>query len=49
MTLGGGEVRLVDLTAAYGTFANGGRLVRPHGISRIETLDGEMLFTARAR
>jgi membrane peptidoglycan carboxypeptidase len=46
MTLGGGEVRLVDLTAAYGTFANGGRLVRPHPISRIETLDGEILFTA---
>jgi membrane peptidoglycan carboxypeptidase len=46
LTLGGGEVRLIDLTAAYGTFANGGRRVRPYGISRIETLDGETLFTA---
>jgi membrane peptidoglycan carboxypeptidase len=46
LTLGGGEVRLLDLTAAYGAFANGGRRVRPYAISRIETLDGETLFTS---
>jgi membrane peptidoglycan carboxypeptidase len=46
LTLGGGEVRLIDLTAAYGAFANGGRRVHPYSISRIETLGGETLFTA---
>ncbi len=38
LTLGGGEVRLLDLTAAYATFANGGMQVAPFAISRIETL-----------
>jgi len=41
LTLGGGEVRLLDLTAAYAAFANGGRRVVPFAISRIETLDGK--------
>jgi membrane carboxypeptidase/penicillin-binding protein PbpC len=41
--LGGGEVRLLDLTAAYAAFANGGQRVIPFAISRIETLDGEVL------
>jgi membrane peptidoglycan carboxypeptidase len=47
LTLGGGEVRLLDLTAAYAAFANGGYRVRANGISRIETLDGEILFDAQ--
>jgi membrane peptidoglycan carboxypeptidase len=47
LTLGGGEVRLLDLTAAYGAFANGGHRVRANGISRIETLDGGILFAAQ--
>jgi membrane carboxypeptidase/penicillin-binding protein PbpC len=41
LTLGGGEVRLLDLTAAYAAFANGGRRVTPYAIERIETLAGE--------
>lgn len=41
LTLGGGEVRLLDLTAAYGAFANGGRRVAPYAIERIESLAGE--------
>jgi len=44
LTLGGGEVRLLDLTAAYAAFANGGMRVQPFAISRVETLDGEVLF-----
>ena len=43
LTLGGGEVRLLDLTAAYAAFANGGQRVTPFGIERIETLDGETI------
>lgn len=44
LTLGGGEVRLLDLTAAYAAFANGGRRVTPSAIARIETLGGETLY-----
>jgi membrane peptidoglycan carboxypeptidase len=49
LTLGGGEVRLLDLTAAFGAFANGGVREQPYGIQRIETLDGETLFSAESR
>jgi membrane peptidoglycan carboxypeptidase len=44
LTLGGGEVRLLDLTAAYTAFANGGYRVAPFAIGRIETLAGDALF-----
>ncbi len=40
LTLGGGEVRLLDLTAAYAAFANGGQRVEPFGISQVEPLEG---------
>jgi penicillin-binding protein 1C len=46
VTLGGGEVRLLDLTAAYGMFATGGLRVAPHRIVTVDTADGERLFTA---
>lgn len=44
LTLGGGEVRLLDLAAAYAAFANGGRRVTPYAIERVETLAGEVLL-----
>jgi 1A family penicillin-binding protein len=43
LTLGGGEVRLLELTAAYGAFANGGYRVEPVLISRVEDSDGRVL------
>lgn len=43
LTLGGGEVSLLELTAAYGAFANGGLRVRPSLIERVETLSGQQL------
>jgi membrane peptidoglycan carboxypeptidase len=43
LTLGGGEVRLLDLTAAYAAFANGGQRVTPYAIEKIETLDGKTI------
>ena len=46
IALGGGAVRLLELTGAYGTFANSGWRVEPYGIQEIYTLDGEMLYTA---
>jgi len=36
LTLGGGEVRLLELTAAYAAFANGGHRAEPVAILRIE-------------
>ena len=43
LTLGGGEVRLLELTAAYGAFANGGRRVTPVAIARVEDAQGRVL------
>ncbi len=44
LTLGGGEVRLLELTAAYGAFANGGRRVEPVTISRITDAAGSVIY-----
>lgn len=40
MGLGAGEVTPMQLAAGYGVFANGGYLVTPHFITRIEDQDG---------
>jgi 1A family penicillin-binding protein len=44
LALGSGEVTLLSMTAAYGTFANKGMLNVPTVIRRIETTDGEMVY-----
>ena len=41
IALGSAEVPLVDVTGAYGAFANAGRFVRPTGILKIETMSGD--------
>ena len=46
LALGGGAVRLLDLTAAYGAFANGGYRVEPYAIQEVRNLHGELLYTA---
>jgi membrane carboxypeptidase/penicillin-binding protein PbpC len=43
LTLGGGEVRLLDLTAAFAAFANGGRRVEPAAILQIRNARGEVI------
>lgn len=43
LTLGGGEVTLLDLTAAYAAFANGGLLSPPADLLRIESSAGQTL------
>lgn len=43
LTLGGGEVKLLDLTAAYGAFMNGGFKVEPIAILKVEDKDGKVL------
>ncbi len=47
IALGGGEVRLLDLTAAYGAFASGGFRISPFSILEIRGQDGRVLYTAR--
>ncbi len=46
LTLGGGEVRLLDLTAAYAAFASGGLRVDPVAITRVEAASGALLRQA---
>jgi len=44
LTLGGGEVRLLDLTAAYAAFAAGGLRRDPVAILRVEDASGHALY-----
>lgn len=44
LALGGGEVRLLELTAAYGIFANGGDRVQPRVIRYVEDTDGQIVY-----
>ena len=46
LALGSGEVTLSSMTAAYAAFANGGMVLVPTLVRRVETTDGEVLFTA---
>ena len=44
LTLGGGDVTLLELTSAYGIFANGGLKVSPVAITRITDYTGTTLL-----
>jgi len=44
IALGTQEISLLELTAAYAPFSNGGNGVIAHVITRIETADGEVLY-----
>jgi len=46
LALGGGEVRLLELTAAYGAFANGGTRVQPRAILGINNLKGKQIYSS---
>ncbi len=46
LTLGGGEVRLLEMAAAFGALANGGRPVQPVAILRVEDAQGRLLLSA---
>ena len=43
LVLGGGEVRLLDMTSAYGTFANDGVRFPHHSILRVEGKNGTVM------
>jgi penicillin-binding protein 1C len=44
VTLGGGEVRLADLTQAYASFANGGYRIQPNLLLRVTDHEGRTLY-----
>ncbi|MDX2159947.1 MAG: PBP1A family penicillin-binding protein [bacterium] len=44
VTLGGGEVRLLELTQAYSVFANGGTRVDPVMLLEVRTRAGDVLY-----
>ncbi len=44
LTLGGGDVSLLELTSAYSVFANNGRKVQPYAISRIVDYKGNLVY-----
>jgi penicillin-binding protein 1A len=47
IALGTAEVTLIELTAAYAPFANGGVGVVPYGIARIRNGDGKILYARK--
>jgi len=44
LTLGGGEVKLLELTNVYATLANNGRLIPPVAITRILDHEGNLVY-----
>ncbi len=48
LALGGGVVRLLDLTTAYAVLANEGNLIQPYAILDIHDAQGEVLYTSQA-
>ncbi len=49
MALGAGETRLIDLVGAYGAMINGGRLVEPSIIDRVQARSGETIYKSDLR
>lgn len=48
VTLGGGEVRLLDMVASYSAFANGGQKFEPVSILKVEDSKGKVLEEFKA-
>src|SRR5690606_26552800 len=44
LSLGAGEVTLLELTGAYAPFANGGHGVAPYAITAITDRDGKVIY-----
>lgn len=47
LVLGGGEVKLLDMTHAYGVFANEGVKAEPRSILKIEDAKGNLVFESK--
>ncbi|OGV91693.1 hypothetical protein A3A66_02145 [Microgenomates group bacterium RIFCSPLOWO2_01_FULL_46_13] len=48
VTLGGGEVRLLDMVTAYSAFANSGHKIEPVSILKVEDQDGKTLYEQKS-
>lgn len=44
LTLGGGEVKLIDLTNVFASFARGGKLKKTYAIEKVTTDEGKILY-----
>lgn len=44
IVLGGGEVRLLDLTSAYAAFARGGTAMEPQPIDEVKDFNGKIIY-----
>ena len=44
LTLGGGDVSLIDMTSAYSVFANGGKRMPPVAILKITNFAGDVIY-----
>lgn len=44
MVLGTSDVRLMDMTRAFGAVSARGRSIEPYGISKVTTVEGEVLY-----
>lgn len=49
LVVGGGEVTLLDLTSAYGSFANDGTHVAARAITRVEDENGTVIATVESK
>ena len=49
LVLGGGEVKLIDMTYGYGVFANGGKRAEPRSILKIEDGRGNIIDEPEVR
>jgi penicillin-binding protein 1A len=47
MVLGTSDTRVIDMTQAFAAVASGGRTVTPYGITKVTTIDGELLYAAK--
>jgi penicillin-binding protein 1A len=49
MVLGSLSIHLIDNTAGYASFANGGLYVRPHAVETIKTQDGHVILKVQPK
>jgi penicillin-binding protein 1A len=47
MVLGTSETRVIDMTQAFASVGANGRSITPYGISKVTTIDGEILYAAK--
>ena len=47
IVLGTGEIPLIDMVSAYGGIAQGGKVMQPYAIWKIEDEDGKVLYEAK--